>query len=200
MWRRTRLLADAYREARLTVLPSEYRGVRAGAARIPRPGDPGRRVPRRRHPGVRGGRARLASCVPPGDVPAFSEAIATALGGPKPSPARSARYGRDQVVPRYTWDRARRPTGPALPGGPARVKIAQVTAAVRRAREGSRRTSARSPGACGATGEEVDVYASDLYDEATLGAPGGLRARSWTGYRCAGFPSESDSSPGSRCR
>ena len=44
------VLADAYAQARLTVLPSEYRGFWIGPPRIPRPRDPGRRIARRGDP------------------------------------------------------------------------------------------------------------------------------------------------------
>ncbi|MGP8071616.1 MAG: glycosyltransferase family 4 protein [Thermoplasmata archaeon] len=97
------LLADAYRDARLTVLPSEYEAFGLVLLESLAQGTP---VVASRVGGipefVEEGRAGLLC--PPGDVPAFSEAIRR-LWEDEALARSLGRFGRDQVVPRYTWDR-----------------------------------------------------------------------------------------------
>ena len=95
-------LSAAYREARLTVLPSEYRSLRVGPVGIPRGGHAGRRLESRRDPRVRRGRKGR----PPGPFEIAGRSRRrdrTGLDGPG-TRASSREYGRDHVVPRYSWD------------------------------------------------------------------------------------------------
>ncbi|MCI4326091.1 MAG: glycosyltransferase family 4 protein [Thermoplasmata archaeon] len=98
-----RLLASAFREARLFVLPSEYeafglvilealaQGTPAVASRVGG-------IPEFLEDGKAG---RL---VPPNDPAALAGTLA-ALWDDEPARLRFGAYGRDQVVPRYSWDR-----------------------------------------------------------------------------------------------
>ncbi len=97
------LLADAYRDARLTVLPSEYEAFGLVLLESLAQGTP---VVASRVGGIpefiEDGRVGLLC--PPGEVPALAEAIAR-LWEDESLARRLGTYGREQVVPRYTWDR-----------------------------------------------------------------------------------------------
>lgn len=97
------LLADAYRDARMTVLPSEYEAFGLVLLESLAQGTP---VVASRVGGipefVEEGRAGLLAR--PGDAPAFAEAIRK-LWEDGPLARSIGAYGRDHVVPRYTWDR-----------------------------------------------------------------------------------------------
>lgn len=98
------VLADAYRGARVTVLPSEYEAFGLVLLESLSQGTP---VIASRIGGipefVEEGRAGLLT--PPGDVPALTEAIER-LWEDESLARQLGTYGRDHVVPRYTWDRA----------------------------------------------------------------------------------------------
>ncbi len=97
------LLADAYQQARLVALPSEYEAFGLVLLEALAQGTP---VVASRVGGipefVEDGKAGLL--VPPGDVPALANAMARLWSDPSLAQQLGA-YGRDQVVPRYTWDR-----------------------------------------------------------------------------------------------
>jgi glycosyltransferase involved in cell wall biosynthesis len=97
------LLADAYREARLTVLPSEYEAFGLVLLESLAQGTP---VVASRVGGIpefiEDGRAGLLC--PPGDAAAFATAIRR-LWEDVPFGRSLGAYGRDHVVPRYTWER-----------------------------------------------------------------------------------------------
>jgi glycosyltransferase involved in cell wall biosynthesis len=97
------LLASAYREARLTVLPSEYEAFGLVLLESLAAGTP---VVASRVGGipefVEDGRAGLL--VPPKSPTALAEAIGR-LWSDRDLAHRLGEYGRDQVVPRYGWER-----------------------------------------------------------------------------------------------
>jgi len=97
------VLADAYRGARLTVLPSDYEAFGLVLLESLAQGTP---VVASRVGGipefVEDGRAGLL--VTPGDVAGLGEAISR-LWEDEPLAKRFGEYGREQIVPRYTWDR-----------------------------------------------------------------------------------------------
>ncbi len=97
------LLAAAYRESRLVVLPSEYEAFGLVLLEAMAQGKP---VVATRVGGipefVEDGRAGLL--VPPKDVPALAEAIRTVWNDASLA-GRLGEYGRREIVPRYTWDR-----------------------------------------------------------------------------------------------
>jgi glycosyltransferase involved in cell wall biosynthesis len=97
------LLADAYRGARLTVLPSEYEAFGLVLLESLAQGTP---VVASQVGGipefVESGRAGLLC--PPGEVPAFAAAIQQ-LWDDEARARTMGAYGRDHVVPRYTWGR-----------------------------------------------------------------------------------------------
>jgi len=97
------LLADAYRGARLSILPSEYEAFGLVLLESLAQGTPVVAS----HVGgipefVEEGRAGLLC--PPGDIPAFSKAIARLWEDEGLARSMGA-YGREHVVPRFTWDR-----------------------------------------------------------------------------------------------
>jgi glycosyltransferase involved in cell wall biosynthesis len=96
-------LAAAYREARLTVLPSEYEAFGLVLLESLAAGTP---VVASRVGGipevVEDGKAGLL--VPPKSPSALAEAIAR-LWEDRDLARRFGEYGRDQVVPRFQWDR-----------------------------------------------------------------------------------------------
>ena len=96
------VLASAYREARLTVLPSEYEAFGLVLLESLAAGTP---VVASRVGGipefVEDGRAGLL--VPPKSPPALAEAIAR-VWNDHDLARRLGEYGRDHVVPRYQWD------------------------------------------------------------------------------------------------
>jgi glycosyltransferase involved in cell wall biosynthesis len=96
------VLADAYREARLAVLPSEYEAFGLVLLEALAQGTP---VVASRVGGipefVPDGRAGLL--VPPNDAGALARAIEQ-LWTDEPGARRMGAFGRDHVVPLYTWD------------------------------------------------------------------------------------------------
>jgi len=97
------VLADAYRDARLAVLPSEYEAFGLVLLESLAQGTP---VVASRVGGIPefvpdGKAGRL---VPPHDAPALAEAIEQ-LWSDESLARRMGAFGRDEVVPRYTWDR-----------------------------------------------------------------------------------------------
>ncbi|HYA54852.1 MAG TPA: glycosyltransferase family 4 protein, partial [Thermoplasmata archaeon] len=96
------VLASAYREARLTVLPSEYEAFGLVLLESLAAGTP---VVASRVGGIpefiEDGKAGLL--VPPKTPKALAEAIARIWNEPELA-RRFGEYGRDQVVPRYQWD------------------------------------------------------------------------------------------------
>ncbi|HTT46321.1 MAG TPA: glycosyltransferase family 4 protein, partial [Thermoplasmata archaeon] len=96
------LLASAYREARLTVLPSEYEAFGLVLLESLAAGTP---VVASRVGGipefVEDGKAGLL--VPPKTPAALAEAIAR-VWSDRDLARRLGEYGRDHVVPRYQWD------------------------------------------------------------------------------------------------
>ena len=96
------VLSQAYREARLTVLPSEYEAFGLVLLESLAAGTP---VVASRVGGipefVEDGKAGLL--VPPRSPPALSEAI-TRVWNDRVLARSLGEYGRDRVVPRYTWD------------------------------------------------------------------------------------------------
>ncbi len=97
------LLADAYRDARAVVLPSEYEAFGLVLLEALAQGTP---VVASRVGGipefVEDGRAGLL--VPPLDVPALEAALRRLWDDPALG-RRLGSYGRDTVVPRYSWER-----------------------------------------------------------------------------------------------
>ncbi|HKV90315.1 MAG TPA: glycosyltransferase family 4 protein [Thermoplasmata archaeon] len=98
-----RLLAAAFREARLFVLPSEYEAFGLVLLEALAQGTP---VVASRVGGIPefledGKAGRL---VPPNDPNALAEAL-LALWDDPAARQRFGEYGRDQVVPRFTWER-----------------------------------------------------------------------------------------------
>jgi len=97
-----RLIAAAYREARLTVLPSEYEAFGLVLLESLAQGTP---VVASRVGGipevVEDGRAGLL--VPPGSVADLAAALRT-LGSDRELARRLGEYGRREVVPRFTWE------------------------------------------------------------------------------------------------
>jgi glycosyltransferase involved in cell wall biosynthesis len=96
------LLAAAYREARLTVLPSEYEAFGLVLLESLAAGTP---VVASRVGGipefVEDGKAGLL--VPPRSPAALAEAVGR-VWSDRELARRLGEYGRDQVVPRYRWD------------------------------------------------------------------------------------------------
>ncbi len=96
------LLADAYRGARLVVLPSDYEAFGLVLLEALAQGTP---VVASRVGGipefVEDGRAGLL--VPPGDVPALAAALRRLWDDPALA-RRLGAFGRDEVVPRYSWE------------------------------------------------------------------------------------------------
>ncbi len=97
------LLAAAYRDARVTVLPSEYEAFGLVLLESLAEGTP---VIASRVGGIpefiEDGRSGLL--FPPGDVPALTAALRRLWEDPELA-RRLGRYGRTEVVPQYTWDR-----------------------------------------------------------------------------------------------
>ena len=95
-------VAAAYREARLTVLPSDYEAFGLVLLESLAQGTP---VVASRVGGipevVEDGRAGLL--VPPGAVPELTEALRT-LWSDRDRARRLGEYGRTEVVPRFTWE------------------------------------------------------------------------------------------------
>jgi glycosyltransferase involved in cell wall biosynthesis len=98
-----RELAAAYRDARFTVLPSEYEAFGLVLLESLAQGTP---VIASRVGGIpeviEDDRSGLL--VPPGDVPALATALRRLWGDPALG-RRLGRHGRTEVVPRYSWDR-----------------------------------------------------------------------------------------------
>ena len=98
-----RLLASGFREARLLALPSEYEAFGLVLLEALAHGTP---VVSTRVGGIpefiEDGKAGVL--VPPGDAPALSDALAR-LWADEPLRSRLGEYGRDEVVPKYTWER-----------------------------------------------------------------------------------------------
>ncbi len=97
------LLAAAYRDARCTVLPSEYEAFGLVLLESLAQGTP---VIASRVGGIPEfiDDERTGLLVPPGDVPALSAALVRLWNDPALA-RRLGRHGRTEVVPRYTWDR-----------------------------------------------------------------------------------------------
>jgi glycosyltransferase involved in cell wall biosynthesis len=97
------VLASAYREARFTVLPSEYEAFGLVLLESLAQGTP---VIASRVGGIPEviEDDRTGLLVPPGDVPALAEAMRRLWGDPALA-RRLGRHGRTEVVPRYSWDR-----------------------------------------------------------------------------------------------
>ncbi|MGA9839403.1 MAG: glycosyltransferase family 4 protein [Thermoplasmata archaeon] len=97
------LLADAYRGARFTVLPSEYEAFGLVLLESLAQGTP---VIASRVGGIPEvvEDTRSGLLVPPGDVPSLARAMAT-LWSDAALARRLGAYGRTEVVPRYRWER-----------------------------------------------------------------------------------------------
>ncbi len=95
-------LAAAYRDARFTVLPSEYEAFGLVLLESLAQGTP---VIASRVGGIPEfvEDERTGLLVPPGDVPALAEALRRLWADPALG-HRLGRHGRTEVVPRYTWD------------------------------------------------------------------------------------------------
>jgi len=96
------LLAAAYRDARCTVLPSEYEAFGLVLLESLAQGTP---VIASRVGGIPEfiEDERTGLLVPPGDVPSLSAAVVRLWSDPALA-RRLGRHGRTEVVPRYTWD------------------------------------------------------------------------------------------------
>ena len=97
------VLASAYRDARFTVLPSEYEAFGLVLLESLAQGTP---VVASRVGGIPEviEDDRTGLLVPPGDVPALAAALRRLWGDPALA-RRLGRHGRTEVVPRYSWDR-----------------------------------------------------------------------------------------------
>jgi len=96
-------LAAAYRDARCTVLPSEYEAFGLVLLESLAQGTP---VVASRVGGIPEfiDDERTGLLVPPGDVPALTTALRRLVADPELA-RRLGRHGRTDVVPRYSWDR-----------------------------------------------------------------------------------------------
>ncbi|MCI4339296.1 MAG: glycosyltransferase family 4 protein [Thermoplasmata archaeon] len=97
------LVAAAYRDATFSVLPSEYEAFGLVLLESLAQGTP---VVASRVGGIPEfiEDERTGLLVPPGDLPALTEALRRLWGDPALA-RRLGRHGRTEVVPRYTWDR-----------------------------------------------------------------------------------------------
>jgi glycosyltransferase involved in cell wall biosynthesis len=97
------LVAAAYRDARFSVLPSEYEAFGLVLLESLAQGTP---VIASRVGGIPEfiEDKRTGLLVPPGDVPALTAALQRLWSDPALA-RRLGRHGRTEVVPRYTWDR-----------------------------------------------------------------------------------------------
>jgi glycosyltransferase involved in cell wall biosynthesis len=96
-------VAAAYRDARFSVLPSEYEAFGLVLLESLAQGTP---VIASRVGGIPEfiEDERTGLLVPPGDVPALTAALQRLWSDPALA-RRLGRHGRTEVVPRYTWDR-----------------------------------------------------------------------------------------------
>ena len=155
-------LAAAFREARVFVLPSEYRGVRPRPPGGARAGHSRHRLPGRRDPGVhRGPQGGLAD--PSRRGARARGGLARPLGRPGVAPPHR-RIRPDRGRPPAFLGRGRDAAPPSVRGHRRPMNVAQV--ALRFDAPGGVETTVRELAIrLRSKGDSVEVYASDLLDE-----------------------------------